>query len=98
MAQANEEYKQKLRQRNISHNATGGETVHSEDQSIQEEAKEANNTPGSPGEASKDTPAENPAEVPVVSMSDFEVVDLNNKLNLLMSAINKVNTNFQPEA
>ena len=33
-------------------------------------------------------------EIPVVKMADFEVVDIEDKLNLLMSAINKVNTNF----
>ena len=33
-------------------------------------------------------------EVPVVNMADFEVVDANDKLNLLMAAINKINTNF----
>ena len=33
-------------------------------------------------------------EIPVVEMRDFEVVDMNDKLNLLMSAINKINTNF----
>ena len=36
----------------------------------------------------------NRPEVPVVSMVDFEVVDVNDKLNLLMAAINKINTNF----
>ena len=33
-------------------------------------------------------------EVPVVTMEDFEVVDVNDKLNLLMSAINKINTSL----
>ena len=33
-------------------------------------------------------------EIPVVTMSEFETIDMDNKLNLLMSAINKVNTNF----
>ena len=33
-------------------------------------------------------------EIPFVSMSDFEIVDMNDKLNLLMSAINKMNNNF----
>ena len=33
-------------------------------------------------------------EVPVVNMEDFEVVDLGDKLNLLMAAINKINTNL----
>ena len=33
-------------------------------------------------------------EIPVVSMEDFEVVDVNDKLNLLMAAFNKINTNF----
>ena len=33
-------------------------------------------------------------EVPVIDMDDFERVGMNNKLNLLMAAINKVNTNF----
>ena len=33
-------------------------------------------------------------EVPVVNMKDFEIVDMNDKMNLLMSAINKINTTF----
>ena len=37
---------------------------------------------------------QNTVEIPVIKMCDFEIVDMNNKLNLLMSAINKVNTNF----
>ena len=34
------------------------------------------------------------AEVPVIRMEDFQQVDMNEKLDLLMSAINKINTNF----
>ena len=33
-------------------------------------------------------------EIPVINMEDFAVVDMNDKLNLLMSAINKINTTF----
>ena len=33
-------------------------------------------------------------EIPVIAMEDFKIVDANDKLNLLMAAINKVNTNF----
>ena len=33
-------------------------------------------------------------DIPVVQMEDFEIVDVKDKLNLLMSAINKINTNF----
>ena len=33
-------------------------------------------------------------EYPVVKMEDFEAVDINDKLNLLMAAINKINTGF----
>ena len=42
------------------------------------------------------TPAPIPGEkqIPVINMEDFEVVDMNDKLNLLMSAINKINTTF----
>ena len=33
-------------------------------------------------------------EIPVISMRDFQQVDMNEKLDLLMSAINKINMNF----
>ena len=33
-------------------------------------------------------------EIPVINMKDFEEVDVGDKLNLLMAAINKINTNF----
>ena len=33
-------------------------------------------------------------EIPVVNMEDFKAVDANDKLNLIMAAINKINTNF----
>ena len=33
-------------------------------------------------------------EVPVINMEDFQKVDINDKLDLLMAAINKINTNF----
>lgn len=33
-------------------------------------------------------------QIPVINMEDFEVVDMNDKLNLLTSAINKINTTF----
>ena len=33
-----------------------------------------------------------PIDIPVVPMDDFAVVDINDKLNLLMAAINKINT------
>ena len=33
-------------------------------------------------------------DIPIVCMEDFEVVNMDDKLNLLMSAINKINTNF----
>ena len=38
------------------------------------------------------TQTDSPKEVPIVEMEDFEVVDLGDKLNLLMSAVNKINT------
>ena len=34
------------------------------------------------------------AEVPVINMEDFQKVEVNNKMDLLMVAINKINTNF----
>ena len=33
-------------------------------------------------------------EIPIIKMKDFSVVDMNEKLNLIMVAINKMNTNF----
>ena len=44
-------------------------------------------------------PSNNPkkkvaSEIPLIEMTDFETVNMDDKLNLLMSAINKVNTNF----
>ena len=38
--------------------------------------------------------AETEEEKPVINMSDFSAVDMNEKLNLLMVVINKINTNF----
>ena len=91
MSQGLEKYKDNLRHRNVSVHAGGNSLEESEADTDTE-----NNT---------DTPQEvlltedlqkqqEDLEVPVVSMSDFEVVDINDKLNLLMSGINKINTNF----
>ena len=33
-------------------------------------------------------------EIPVINMQDFQEVDMSDKLNLLMAAINKINTNM----
>ena len=35
-----------------------------------------------------------PVEIPVINMVDFTTVDMDDKLNLLMAAINKINTTF----
>ena len=42
----------------------------------------------------KHTPVKEVIEIPVIKMEDFQQVNMNEKLDLLMSAINKINTNF----
>ena len=39
-------------------------------------------------------PTKQLVEIPVINMEDFRKVDVNDKLDLLMAAINKINTNF----
>ena len=46
-------------------------------------------------ESPKKHPENKEIEIPVISMQDFQQVDMNEKLDLLMSAINKINTNFR---
>ena len=100
MAAANEEYKAKLRQRNMSQGgpeADSGkssedsdilesEIVNKEGKSLEVIEEEGNN--------SSQKRSKGEVVIPVVEMSDFEVVDMDDKLNLLMSAINKINTSF----
>ena len=103
-----EEYKAKLRQCNVSHTSPHdpGYTQFA-DPNLSETDKDLDNpsTPGSntiittdisnPEAQSGDSSV--PAvvkELAIISMSDFEVVNMDDKLNLLMSAINKINTTF----
>ena len=88
MAAIDEEYKAKLRKRNLSQldeipEAGQGEILNE----ITEEDIE-----GQSGKSSKATQVD--FEAPVVNIEDFAVVEMEDKMNLLMSAINKVNTNF----
>ena len=45
-------------------------------------------------ETQKSTQTKEEIEIPIMEMHNFEIVDMNDKLNLLMAAINKVNTSF----
>ena len=65
---------------------------------------ETDNSPGSNSASESDPESVNStstpkgvqkeSQIPVIKMEDFEIVDMNDKLNLLMVAINKVNTSF----
>ena len=96
------DYKQKLRKRNESKKAieipnqqgsqdTKQDTEH---QSDEEELKDMENSSGDSNTSNQSTQTVTLSEIPVVSMEDFKVVDMNDKLNLLMASINKINTNF----
>ena len=94
MAGVQDEYKSKLHRRNASQfgEAFGGESGNAQDtENIGAEILES---PEEPAETEVETEKRKLLEVPVVDMKDFEVVDMEDKLNLLMSAINKINTNF----
>ena len=88
-----EEYKSKLRRRNVSQM---GDVENERDTSDQYSGE--NNPTGEDSTTEvlpvPGPPKDPPKEVPVVNMADFEVVDIEDKLNLLMSAINKINTTF----
>ena len=96
MAFNNNEYKAKLRNRNIS------QVDLEQEGRIFEESRETNGEVGKNREVGDSGGARDPApgsvteqpEVPIVKMTDFKVVDVDDKLNLLMSAINKINTTF----
>ena len=100
----NEEYKQKLCQRNVSHTAEPGEVKDKEDHTAQKEVlvgpdtnqqvPEESGSPNPAGGVSPTLKENKGGEIPVVTMLDFEIVNTDDKLNLLMAAINKVNTNF----
>ena len=57
-----------------------------QDESLLNSPEKEKHTAAEPRQAVKD--------IPVIKMKDFEIVNLDDKLNLLMSAINKINTNF----
>ena len=69
-----------LRKRNLSSNALG---------QIEEETIDHGQHKGQDPDLSSQT-----VDKPVVNMEDFETVGTDEKLNLLMSAINKINTSF----
>ena len=80
--QTSKDYKLKLHQRKVSHNAPSGDNQQPEgNQQVNNPIVEEVNT--------KDLGIQvgDKLEIPVVSMSDFEVVDIKYKLNLLMSVI-----------
>ena len=91
-----EDYKQKLQKRNHSaitpDQQQQSKQHQTESDPINEEEEMTENTPKLAVDCSTQTPTDK--EVPIVSMEDFEVVDLNDKLNLLMPSMNKINTNF----
>ena len=96
-----DEYKAKLRKRNVSQ-LGDHEMQEKELHSSRESLHELNVSPKlTTEEISLTEPIPKRSEVhpsiveiPVIEMKDFEVVEMDDKLNLLMSAINKVNTNF----
>ena len=59
---------------------------------LQQKDIDSDSNSGDPGVVTVSTQTTD--DVPVISMKDFEIVDMEDKMNLLMSAINKVNTSF----
>ena len=86
MAAASEEYKQKLRQWSASQ--------HPQDPLQPGEVTGSSPTVKKVTTLDKATDTGGIKDYPVVSMADFEIVNTNDKLNLLMSAVNKINTNL----
>ena len=93
-----EDYKQKLHKHQVSATTSDGQQSPLQKDLItepgdkmipenQEEVKQHNTSTIS-------TQTTEVCDIPIVPMADFQVVDVNDKLNLLMSAINKVNTTF----
>ena len=72
--------------------STEGETSKDIPQTLSQ-PPESGHTPDLPS-GQNNTREKELLEIPVVNMADFEVVGIDDKLNLLMSAINKINTNF----
>ena len=76
---------------NSADSSTEPQQNQEQEQGLRENTEHSN--PSSPLSSSKQ-PGKQLVEIPVINMEDFEVVDTNDKLNLLMAAINKINTNF----
>ena len=98
MASSQVEYKQKLRKQSPSQIGEEEEEISDEVKSgnvneviIEEENQQSG---GKRVEKKSSVGTQVELEVPVVNMEDFETVDFGDKMNLLMSAINKINTNF----
>ena len=107
MSTSNEEYKNKLRKHSAKNSdpATGEDLTADSDLTEENLKKPVFTTVSTEQDNSeiieetenKDKEGENSkqvVEIPVISMEDFKQVQTDNKLNLLMVAINKINTNF----
>ena len=95
MAVNQDQYKAKLRSRNTLQIGTSGKEEEEERQvgnSLEGESASEIGLDNSQQEAILGDKIQK--EVPVVNMEDFEIVNMDDKLNLLMPAINKINTNF----
>ena len=85
-----------LRKRNLSQvTTTPTPKLNSSDHSTEETASHIDTLgEGDPPSAVNLKQSIKVKEIPVIEMTAFETVNMDDKLNLLMSAINKVNTNF----
>ena len=94
------EYKQKLRNKSNTgaapdHDKVVYDELIEQDQDPVNELLDAMNKVITPDLGSNsNNNSQEVVEIPVINMDDFKVVNLDDKLNLLMAAINKINTNF----
>ena len=93
MASLSEEYKSKLRNRNVSQAGDIGENEIPDKEQNTEHIEEVETE--SPKTASQEIQVE--LDVPLVKMEDFDTVDMGDKLNLLMVVNNKIITSFHLE-
>ena len=94
-AQDTEAYKKKLRQRSASTPAipsllkVNGEIPTLKEQLENLQEQDRNSSAGNSPKSAKQI-----EEIPIVQMSEFETINMESKLNVLMAAINTMNTNF----
>ena len=71
-----------------------GQAVQIEADLVEEQNQSQNTEKGQENQRSPPTKSHQIKEVPVVDMDEFQGIDMENKLNVLMLAINKMNSNF----